>query len=257
LAIENDVDRLHAALAEHQRGEETRLQDRKLAALAELAAGAGHEINTPLAIISGQAQYLSSGEDDPARRKSLLTIVQQAKRVHEILTDLMQFARPARPNLQVLDLALLINETAAAQSAAAEDRAVRFEREVPAGFLAFADPRQVRTILAGLLRNAVEAVPDGGWVRVRGLIIEDGRLEIHVEDSGPGPDPSIIGHLFDPFFSGRPAGRGRGLGLPTAWRLARHQGGDVRYAPTPDAPTRFVFTLPAAEPVSRAGRLTA
>jgi signal transduction histidine kinase len=53
--------------------------------------------------------------------------------------------------------------------------------------------------------------------------------------------------MFDPFFSGRSAGRGRGLGLPTAWRLAREHGGDVRHVPHPDGPTRFVLALPVAD----------
>jgi signal transduction histidine kinase len=66
-----------------------------------------------------------------------------------------------------------------------------------------------------------------------------------VEDSGPGPAEADLDHLFDPFYSGREAGRGRGLGLAIAWRLARVNGGDVRYAPVPGGPTRFVLELPA------------
>jgi len=65
-----------------------------------------------------------------------------------------------------------------------------------------------------------------------------------VEDSGPGPSSNQREHLFDPFYSGRLAGRGRGLGLPTAWRLAREHGGDVRFDPLPQGPTRFVLSLP-------------
>ena len=65
-----------------------------------------------------------------------------------------------------------------------------------------------------------------------------------VEDSGTGPAPSQREHLFDPFYSGRLAGRGRGLGLPTAWRLAREHGGDVRYESVSGGPTRFVLSLP-------------
>src|SRR5207302_476622 len=71
-------------------------------------------------------------------------------------------------------------------------------------------------------------------------------VEIVIEDNGPGPAALEREHLFDPFFSGRPAGRGRGLGLPTAWRLARQHGGDVRFMRPADGPTRFVLTLPRA-----------
>ena len=77
------------------------------------------------------------------------------------------------------------------------------------------------------------------------------RIEVFVEDSGPGPSPEQRPHLFDPFYSGRNAGRGRGLGLPVAWRLARQQGGDLHLETArPGVPTRFVLVLPATLPPS-------
>jgi signal transduction histidine kinase len=69
-------------------------------------------------------------------------------------------------------------------------------------------------------------------------------LQIVFEDSGIGPPAGHREDLFNPFYSGREAGRGRGLGLPTAWRLAHEHGGDVAYDPVPGGPTRFVLTLP-------------
>jgi signal transduction histidine kinase len=69
-------------------------------------------------------------------------------------------------------------------------------------------------------------------------------IELIVEDNGPGLSPREREHMFDPFFSGRQAGRGRGLGLPIAWRLARQMGGEVRFEDVPNGPTRFVLTLP-------------
>ena len=70
------------------------------------------------------------------------------------------------------------------------------------------------------------------------------RLEWVVEDSGSGPSPTQREHLFDPFYSGRQAGRGRGLGLPTAWRLAQGHGGEVRFEASAEGPTRFVLSVP-------------
>jgi len=70
-------------------------------------------------------------------------------------------------------------------------------------------------------------------------------VSVVVEDSGPGPTALDREHLFDPFYSGRRAGRGSGLGLPTAWQLARQHGGDVRFDASETGPTRFVLTLPA------------
>jgi signal transduction histidine kinase len=97
-----------------------------------------------------------------------------------------------------------------------------------------------------MLRNAIEAAPADGWA---GLRVEngDGTLKLIVEDNGPGPAPGNLEHLFDPFYSGRTAGRGRGFGLASAWRLARQQGGEVRFDGRHEDVTRFVLTLPAAD----------
>jgi signal transduction histidine kinase len=102
----------------------------------------------------------------------------------------------------------------------------------------------MRTAVTALLRNAIEAAPSGGWARVRLELSEPQMVHVVVEDSGPGPDERACEHMFDPFFSGRSAGRGRGLGLPTAWRLALEHGGSVRHATPPGGPTRFILTIP-------------
>ena len=251
--LEAEVDQLHEALEAQASGEEDRLKAGKLHALAEFAAGAGHEINNPLAVISGQAQYVlaHAGEwfqGDPERpRKALQTIIGQTHRVHGILRDVMQFARPAAPRPGWFDLPSLLAEAAASLGELAEQRRVRVEvGRTPDRLAAFADADQVRQALACLLRNAVEAAPPDSWARVRVVEpVSDTLIEVAVEDAGAGPEPAQRPALFDPFYSGRAAGRGRGLGLPVAWRLARQQGGDVRLdAPATGEPTRFLLSLP-------------
>lgn len=251
--LEREVDQLHQALEEQTAGEEGRLKAGKLDALAEFAAGAGHEINNPLAVISGQAQYVLAHADewfqgDPERpRKALQTIIGQTHRVHGILRDVMQFARPAVPRPVWFDLPSLLAETASFLRDLAEQRRVRIEiGRAPDRLAAFADVEQVRQALTCLLRNAVEAAPAESWARIRVVEPVPGSLvEVAVEDGGPGPEPAQRPALFDPFYSGRAAGRGRGLGLPIAWRLARQQGGDVRLdAARTGQPTRFLLSLP-------------
>jgi signal transduction histidine kinase len=251
--LEADIDRLHDALEEQASGEDGRLKAGKLGALAEFAAGAGHEINNPLAVISGQAQYLlaHAGDwfcgDGAQPRKALDVIVAQTHRIHGILRDLMLFARPAAPRPAWFDLPSLLAETAASLEELARQRRVRVEvGRSPDHLAAFADAEQVRAAVACLVRNAIEAAPADGWACVR--VVEpgsDGVIEVAVEDGGPGPDPLQRPALFDPFYSGRTAGRGRGLGLPIAWRLAQQQGGDVRLDDGPaGGPTRFILSLP-------------
>jgi two-component system NtrC family sensor kinase len=252
--LEQQIDALERALEDQVHEEARRLQSGKLTALAEFAAGAGHEINNPLAVISGQAQYLLSHQRDwfreeaeEAPRQALEAIVAQTRRIHGILRELMQFAKPAPPCPGWLDLPTLLGEVAASLDELARQRRVRIEVALqPERLPVYADAGQLRTALTCLLRNALEAAPTDGWARL--LLrrpLEGEAIEVVIEDSGPGPDASQRPHLFDPFYSGRTAGRGRGLGLPIAWRLAQLQGGDVRLdPPCRHEPTRFVLTLP-------------
>jgi two-component system, NtrC family, sensor kinase len=256
--LEREIDELHQAVEEQASAEEDRMRTGKLAALAEFAAGAGHEINNPLAVISGQAQYLLAHANDwfPGEserpRKALHAIIGQTHRIHGLLRNLMQFARPAAPRPVWFDLPSLLAETASSLGELAESRGVRIEvGRSPDRLAVFADVEQVRIALACLVRNAIEAVPAKSWARV-GVVepLSDTVIEVAVEDGGSGPDPAQRPSLFDPFYSGRPAGRGLGLGLPVAWRLARQQGGDVRLDATrPGGPTRFLLSLPRISPL--------
>src|SRR5205807_2370784 len=158
-----------------------------------------HEINNPLAVISGQAQYLLAHEQDPPRRRALQTITGQAQRIHQILTDLMQFARPATPRRQALDAAGLMRDVAESLQGLANDRKVRLVcAEPPAPVAVHADPSQARTALACLLRNALEAAPAEGWAGVRVEVGGAGAVALIVEDNGNGPAPGDREHVFAP-----------------------------------------------------------
>jgi signal transduction histidine kinase len=243
--LEFERDRLQDALEKQQSAETERLRAQKLRSLAEFSAGAAHEINNPLAVISGQAQYLISHEMDPARQRSLQTIITQTQRIHQVLTDLMQFARPNRPQRQLVNVHNLIHEVVLSLGDLATHKEIRLICAEPEATIHLTvDPRQLRTALECLLRNAIEAAPARGWASIRVTSSSADRLEFVVEDNGIGPSPSQCEHLFDPFYSGRQAGRGRGLGLPTAWRLARENGGDVRWDENSGGPTRFTLSLP-------------
>ena len=243
--LESERDQFQHCLERQQAGEAERLRTRKLMALAEFAAGAAHEINNPLAVISGQAQYLMGHDSDPDRQRALQTIINQTQRIHQVLCDLLQFARPSRPQRQLVDVRALFREEILSLGDLAAEKEVRLISTEPEhGLQVYADPRQLRTALDCLLRNAIEAAPVGGWANLRMNETEPDRVEFVVEDNGTGPSDLQREHLFDPFYSGRQAGRGRGLGLPTAWRLAREHGGDVRLDENVGGPTRFILTLP-------------
>ena len=244
--LEARIDELHRQLANLGEATEDRLREAKLTGLAELAAGAGHEINNPLAVISGNAQRLIRTEPDPDRGESLRSIVRQTQRISEILRDLMHFARPTPPEPVRFAAAEMLNSVGADIAPLAVEREVRVEFPSTLSEIWLeGDQAQLHRAVLAVTRNGVEAAGRGGWVRLR---CEAGPRSVRfvIEDSGPGLTPEAAEHAFDPFFCGRSAGRGRGLGLPTAWRLARENGGDVRHEAVVDGPTRFVVTAPRA-----------
>jgi signal transduction histidine kinase len=244
--LEADVDHLHECVRVLHEREEKELRQRTLLAMAEFAAGAGHEINNPLAVISGQAQYLLHHALEPSQQKALQVIVGQTQRIHLILTELMQFARPSRPKKAAVEIGALFRETAASLAGLAEEKKVQLRFTLPESPLWIeVDPKQARLVLAGLWRNAIEAAPPGSGIAGARIHSDDSKqIVVAIEDNGPGPTPSQRTVMFDPFYSGRQAGRGRGLGLSVAWRLARENGGEVVYDGHRDGTTCFLLSLP-------------
>ena len=209
---------------------ERRLTELKLQALAEFAAGAGHEINNPVATIAGYAQQLLAGETDPDRRQALTTIGAQAYRIRDMIGDVMLFARPPAPNPRPMEVCSVVREIAEKCLQEARQRSIRLQVETGADIPVFADPVQLRIVVSSLLRNSLEAVSPGGRIvaSARSDRAADRPLAIlTVSDDGPGLSATDREHLFDPFYSGRQAGRGLGFGLPKAWRIVTLHGGTL------------------------------
>jgi hypothetical protein len=228
------------------------LEAEKLESLAEWAAGAGHEINNPLAVITGRAQLLARDEPDPQRRRELAVIRAQAQRVHEMIADLMLFARPPEPDFKPCPLASLLEQLVRELQPRADERRVQVLLDPPAALEVAADPVQLAVAIRAVCDNALEAVEPGGQVQIsaRGSTPDaadsaEQWIEIVVSDDGPGISPEVRRHLFDPFFSGRQAGRGLGMGLAKCWRIVTRHGGHVSVTSEPDAGTTVVIRLPA------------
>ena len=255
------------------------VEQTKLEALKEFAYGAGHEINNPLANISARAQTLLKDERDPERRQKLAAINTQAFRAHEMIADLMLFARPPEMKPERIELAPFLAELARTwqDQAGGQQTEMRLcvpdasHRQSPAdssgnlngdssgGTLAvWADANALAVALRALVTNALEALGRGGRVEVvarPALAGPSGQpagpgcsaaVEISVRDNGPGIPAEIRGRLFDPYFSGREAGRGLGFGLCKCWRIVTAQGGRIDAASDVGAGATFTITLPTA-----------
>lgn len=238
----------------------------RLASLGQLAAGIAHEVNNPLAAISGYAQVLdrtlaATPSLDPRARSDLARIRGEADRCREIVTGLLDLSRPPRLSLFPTDLSELIADTRAslevaghpgrAQPGSPEPAALGFRVELlGAAPEVEVDPLRIRQVLLNLLRNAAEA---GDHV-VLTLRAEADHVAIEVVDDGPGVDPALAPHLFEPFRSAKASGTGLGLAVSRA--IARAHGGELAFAgpanPAPSATTRpgarFVLTLPLGKP---------
>jgi signal transduction histidine kinase len=221
-------------LGEYERALEDfqgRLEREKLASLKELAYGASHEINNPLANIASRAQTLLGDERDAERRRKLATIHRQAMRAHEMIADLMLFARPPKLNLATCEIGRLVTRVVDEHRDAAREHGVDLAAESTGEPIAvLADETQLGVAVHALVKNALEAVADGGHVWVAGRQFEIGaerRAEISVRDDGPGISEQVRRHMFDPFYSGREAGRGLGFGLSKCWRIVNGHGGQV------------------------------
>ena len=200
-----------------------RALDDKLRALAEFAAGAGHELNNPVATISGYVQQLLPGERDPDRILALQTIGAQALRIRVMIGDLMLFARPPQPSLVPLDLHELAGEVISRLAGEARQKNCRVLLKSTGPLPVQGDPAHTRTLFSAVTRNAIEAAGGGGQVVLEGSqILHEGRPSARFvwSDTGRGLQAQELEHLFDPFFSGRQAGRGLGFGLAKAWRIA-------------------------------------
>jgi signal transduction histidine kinase len=240
-----------------------RLEAAKLESLAEFAAGAGHEINNPLAVISGRAAMLLRDEADPERRRLLATIGAQALRIRDMIGDLMVFARPPAPEPALLDLAE-VARTVVTRFAAEVPPGVRVTCEGDPAVPVWADRTQLCVVIESLVRNSLEALDcSSGRIEVEAraaangsaAVAADGSLsQLIVRDTGPGLSETDREHLFDPFYSGRPAGRGLGFGLSKCWRIVTLHGGRIEVSSVTGGGTTFEVFLPAEQPPSATGR---
>jgi signal transduction histidine kinase len=219
--LEGRLEAAVSALRDRVEREEPALRQAKLAALAEFAAGAGHELNNPLAVIVGRAQLLLAREDDPVATRMLRAILSQAQRAHRILRDLMYVARAPSPRMRPVQPDEVVRACLRDARAEAEARGVRLVGDPGGpGPKVWADPDALRHLADILVRNALEATPKGGTVHVSSAVAADASaLRWVVQDTGRGIAAAEGEHLFDPFFCGRQAGRGLGLGLPRAARI--------------------------------------
>ena len=218
----------------------------RLAGVGQLAADIAHEIRNPLAAISGSVEMLEAGvdgtEQDLERRRLMGIVHREIDRLNDLITEFLQFARPAPAKRTPVDLGAVV-EDLVGMFEATRPEGVEIEVDLATRLTALADPTQVRQILWNLILNAVQAMPEGGCIRISVAeagaepqeAASEGRneakggagfVEVTVADTGIGIEPEVLERIFDPFFTTR--ADGSGLGLATVHRIVEANGGNLR-----------------------------
>jgi two-component system sensor histidine kinase HydH len=213
-----------------------RQETARLAHLGTLAAVLAHEIRNPLGAIKGFAQ-LAHENASPPNRKPLAAIVRETRRLETLVNSLLLYGRTPEPVIRPADWEAVSTDLAAFAREAIGTRPIRFTSESRIARLS-TDPELLKQALLNLIRNSVEAIPDGqnGSVSLRAAAAADGAVVISVEDDGPGVPEPVRAELFSPFVTTKASGTG--LGLAISRKLVETLGGTLRLLPREPHGTR-------------------
>ena len=215
-------------------------QAERMAAIGQLAAGLAHEIRNPLSSIAGSVQILKMGLDNEEDRRLCEIVLSESARLEELVSDMVDLARPRRPKLELTDVGGLATDVVELmrRSGRAEGD-VRLSRLGERSVWVRADPAQLRQLVWNLVRNAVQASASEGEVKVEVRAAE--HVHLIVSDEGVGIESAAMGQLFDAFFTTR--SQGTGIGLAVVKRIADDHGFTVQVESEQGEGARFEVDL--------------
>jgi len=256
-ALRNQIDEVERATKRLSEAQSRLVRSERLASVGRLAAGLAHEIGNPIAALSGmQDLLLEGGLSEEEQKDFLQRMRKETDRIHRILRDLLQFARPAAKvgdqeeaapgsvETAIYDTAALVGPQKAMRDV---ELAVDVYPDLPGVVLGHEPLIQV---VLNLVMNAADACGPGGRVTIRARPNDSG-VRLEVEDDGPGVDPSIRGRLFEPFATTKEVGKGTGLGLAVCRGLVEAAGGSINLDESHSDGARFVVELPSADARSK------
>ena len=255
-----DEEAMRAKIAEIERyaadlssAQERLVRSERLASVGRLAAGLAHEIGNPLSAILGFQELLLQGGLEPQEEREFLErMKRETERIHRVLRDMLDFARPAvalRPGEAEVPGSVheAVDDVLALVKPQKNFRDIDVRAEIPGDLprITLAAPRIVQVLL-NLLLNAADAVPrEGGRVTLRAARAPGDRVRLTVEDNGSGIAAEIRDRLFEPFATTKEPGKGTGLGLAVCRGLVESAGGTLAAEDGDEGGARFVIELPA------------
>lgn len=270
-ALRRQVDEVQRATERLQSAQDTVVRSERLASVGRLAAGLAHEIGNPISALLGLQDLLLEGDLEPEEQRDFVRrMKRETSRVHSILRDLLQFARPGveRPDLAAPgdvgaalgDVGAAVDDTLALvrPQKAFQDLQVHSDvaPDLPPVRLGH---EQLVQVLLNLLMNAADACAGAGSIELRATLVEGAsggaggagerageRVELSVADTGPGVSPDMQRRLFEPFATTKEVGKGTGLGLAVSRGLIEAAGGYLNLDTSYTGGARFVMGLPVA-----------
>ena len=262
--------RLHVSLAEHNRSlEETvrqrteqLLQSEKVATMGALLAGVAHELNNPLAVVSGQAQLLHRPNQDPSVQHRAKRISDAADRCVRIVRNFLALARQRPPERSRTMLKEVLDGAVELLGYELRTDSVEVVVDVPEGLpVLWADPHQLHQVLVNLITNAHHAMRRQERPRRLSLTVRHdaaaGRVSLAIADTGAGIPREIQPKIFEAFFTTKAPGEGTGLGLSLCRSIVEEHGGVLTVESTVGVGTTFRIELPVVAPPAKTAQATA
>ncbi len=250
---------ISARAAERIKLEEQLHQTERLAALGEMIAGISHEIRNPLGIIRSTAELLHQRTGEERQKRFTSIIVEESTRLNAILTEFLDFARPKTLRPSKCRLEEVLERNLRVLEAECQRLGVEVQRDYQTGSYAMdADCDLLYRALVNLFANALQAMPEGGKLRVRTALANgrhgSGEVELHIQDSGHGIPKEVLKKIFNPFFTTRE--KGSGLGLAIVRSIIDGHGGSIEVESEEQKGTTMVIRLPLEQSESEVGRET-
>ncbi len=229
-------------LTEKRELEEKILQSERLATIGRGVSYICHEIKNPLIIIGGFTQQLLKSSQDEKNRQKLQIILEEIQRLNQFLIDISDFTRFTKPQFTLANINKILEEIFILLGPTLNEKKIKLvktlDKKIPQTLL---DERQIKQVLLNVLKNAIEAMPEGGTLTVTTALRGD-NIEITVKDTGKGISPEDLKKIFDPFFTTK--SKGSGLGLAISKKLIEGHRGTIVFESEIGKGTTCVIILP-------------
>jgi PAS domain S-box-containing protein len=243
---EKTIQGIYMDVSDRKRLESQLIQSEKMAAIGQLAAGIAHEIRNPLGIIMNALYDLSEilPTDNPEVREDLQIAKDEILRAQEIINNLLEFSREGGVEMEEVNINDLLRRTLRLMHKYLQTNNVRVVTSFGKVGACVANQNALRQVFLNLITNAVQAMPEGGELRLRTQRTPEKSVLLEFSDTGVGIPPQHLNSVFNPFFTTKEPGKGTGLGLSIVHSVIKRYQGNITVQSKPNIGTTFLIELP-------------